>query len=237
MPYVLPVSKKPLIWEFVDEPSMKMPAPSSPKPVISPPFERSTSLTPSPIVKPSVKELTDVPLRYVLPVTVADFAELITTPSNASSSPVPPMSPANVITPVPAASVSVPLSSPPRMSSRKLMSPPPVLMSTSVPPITDMPVPPVLPRPMFVLLVERKSGSPRLASSNSIVGELIAIPKPPKVEAEVTVTSSVILVVSTSCVTLRLAAIAPPSRISKVWPVAVPFESATDIELTFDAKT
>ena len=77
---------------------------------------------------------------------------------------------------------------------------------------------------------------PRLASLNSIVGELIAIPKLPKVESEVTLTSSAILVVSTCCVTLRLAAIAPPSRISKVWPVAVPVESATEIELTFDAK-
>ena len=56
MPYVLPVSKKLLIVEFVDEPSKKMPAPSSPKPVISPPFEKFTLFTPSLMVRPLVNE-------------------------------------------------------------------------------------------------------------------------------------------------------------------------------------
>ena len=92
-----------------------------------------------------------------MPVALADAADEIKTPWRSSPTPVPPMSPANVITPVPAARVSVPLPSSPRMSSRKSMlpAPAPVLMSTSVPPITNMPLPPVLPRPMFVLSVER----------------------------------------------------------------------------------
>ena len=80
MPYVLPVSKKLLIVEFVDEPSKKMPAPSSPNPKISPPFERSTLFTPSAIVRPLAKAIGELPSSTIKPAELTDAAELITTP-------------------------------------------------------------------------------------------------------------------------------------------------------------